>query len=87
MTSSTTSPTRADEPRRVTATEAHELLGAGRAALLDVREPAAYENARASGAVSVPHVSVQASGGRLPAGFSARRTRFSSCTVGEAMMA
>jgi rhodanese-related sulfurtransferase len=60
-----------DEPRRVTAAEANELLGAGGAVLLDVREPAAYENARAGGAVSVPHVAVQASGGRLPAGFSA----------------
>ena len=53
MTSSTTSPTRADEPRRVTATEAQELLGAGRAVLLDVREPAAYENARAGGGVAM----------------------------------
>jgi rhodanese-related sulfurtransferase len=71
MNKSTTSATRADEPRRVTAAEARELLGNGRAVLLDVREPAAYENARADGAVSVPHVSVQAAGGRLPDGFAA----------------
>ena len=71
MNKPTPSPTRAAEPRRVTAAEAHELLGAGRAVLLDVREPAAYENARADGAVSLPHVAVQAAGGRLPDGFAA----------------
>ena len=46
-------------------------LPSGRAVLLDVREPANYENAHAGGAVSAPHVSVQAAGGRLPAGVSA----------------
>ena len=64
---SASSPAPADEPRRVTAVEAYELLGAGRAVLLDVREPANYENAHAGGAVSVPHVALQASAGRLPA--------------------
>lgn len=68
---SAASPAPADEPRRVTAVEAYELLGAGRAVLLDVREPANYENAHAGGAISVPHVALQASAGRLPAGVSA----------------
>lgn len=67
---SATSPTQADGLRRVTAAEAHELLGAGRAVLADVREPAGYENSHAGGAVSVPHVALQASGGRLPTDFS-----------------
>jgi len=71
MNQPTPSPTQADEPRRVTAAEAHELVGAGRAVLLDVREPAGYENAHAGGAVSVPHVAVQAAGGQLPDGFAA----------------
>lgn len=70
MNDSATSPTQADELRRVTAAEAYELLGAGRAVLADVREPAGYENSHARGAVSVPHVAVQAAGGRLPAGVS-----------------
>ncbi|HET8622897.1 MAG TPA: rhodanese-like domain-containing protein [Gemmatimonadales bacterium] len=55
-----------DISRRVTAAEAHGLLGAGRAVLVDVRDPANYENAHAEGAVSVPHVALQASEGRLP---------------------
>ena len=67
---SATSP-QADGLRRVTAAEAYELLGAGRAVLADVREPAGYENSHPTGAVSVPHVAVQASGGRLPAGIAA----------------
>jgi rhodanese-related sulfurtransferase len=67
---SATSPTEADEPRRVTTAEAYELLGAGRAVLVDVREPAGYENSHPRGAVSVPHVAVQAAGGRLPTDFS-----------------
>jgi rhodanese-related sulfurtransferase len=67
---SSISPTRPDEPRRVTAAEAYQLLGAGRAVLADVREPAGYENSHPSGAVSVPHVAVQAAGGRLPTGVS-----------------
>jgi rhodanese-related sulfurtransferase len=60
----------APEPRRVPAAEAYQLLAAGRAVLVDVREPAGYENSHPRGAVSVPHVAVEASGGRLPSGFS-----------------
>ena len=37
---------------------------------MDVREPAGYENAHPRGAVSLPSEAVEASGGRLPAGFS-----------------
>jgi rhodanese-related sulfurtransferase len=70
MNDAATSPTEADGLRRVTTAEAHELMGAGRAVLVDVREPAGYENSHPRGAVSVPHVAVQAAGGRLPAGFS-----------------
>ena len=54
------------DAKRVTAAEAYEQLGAGRAVLVDVRDPATYENAHAEGAVSVPHVALQASEGRLP---------------------
>jgi rhodanese-related sulfurtransferase len=61
----------AEDLRLVTAKEAYELLGAGRAVLVDVREPAAYETTHAGGAVSAPHVALQASGGRLPADFPA----------------
>ncbi len=64
------SPTRADEPRRVTPGEAYQLLTAGRAVLADVREPAGYENSHPRGAVSVPLVAVQAGAGRLPTGVS-----------------
>jgi rhodanese-related sulfurtransferase len=64
------SPSDAAEPRRVTAAEAYQLLGAGRAVLADVRDPASYESSHPRSAVSVPHVAVQASGGRLPTGFS-----------------
>jgi rhodanese-related sulfurtransferase len=53
--------------KRITAAEARELLDTGRAVLVDVREPATYENAHAEGAVSAPHVALQASGGRLSA--------------------
>ncbi len=67
---SATPPTRADEPRRVTAAETYELLSAGRAVLADVREPAGYENSHPRSAVSVPHVAIQAAGGRLPTGVS-----------------
>ena len=59
-----------DISRRVTAAEAHELLNTGRAVLVDVREPAGYENSHPRGAVSVPHVAVQAGGGRLTSGVS-----------------
>ena len=72
---SATSP-QADGLRRVTAAEAYQLLGAGRAVLVDVREPAGYENSHPMGAVSVPHVAVQAAGGRLPAGFSVPEDAF-----------
>ena len=57
--------------KRVTAGEARELLDKRGAVLVDVREPATYDNAHADGAVSVPHVALQASGGRLPTSFSA----------------
>ena len=70
---SASSPTRADEPRRVPPAEAYELLAAGRAGLADVREPAGYENSHPSGAVSLPHVAVQAAGGRLPDGIAVSR--------------
>jgi rhodanese-related sulfurtransferase len=56
--------------RRLDAAEAYKLLSAGRAVLVDVREPAGYENSHPRGAVSVPHVAVQAAGGRLPSGVS-----------------
>jgi rhodanese-related sulfurtransferase len=46
------------------------MLAAGRAVVADVREPAGYENSHPTGAVSLPHVVVQAAGGRLPDGFA-----------------
>lgn len=70
MNDSATSPTRAEELRRVTAAEAYELLRAGRAVLVDVREPAGYANSHPTGAVSLPYVTVERSGGRLPTGIS-----------------
>jgi rhodanese-related sulfurtransferase len=70
MTDSRTPPIQTDEVRRVSPAEAYQLLTAGRAVLADVREPAGYENSHPRGAVSVPHVAVQAAGGRLPAGLS-----------------
>lgn len=71
MNDSTTLPSQTEESRRITAAEAYALLEAGRAVLLDVREPAAFETLHARAAISVPHVAVQASGGRFPAGVSA----------------
>jgi rhodanese-related sulfurtransferase len=56
------------EVRRVSAAEAYALLGTGRAVLVDVRNAADYEAAHAEGAISAPHVAVQALGGRLPPG-------------------
>ncbi len=73
MEDSTVSPSHEAEPRRVPPAEAYELLAAGRAVLADVREPAGYENSHPSGAVSLPHVAVQAAGGRLPDGFAVPR--------------
>jgi rhodanese-related sulfurtransferase len=70
MSGSATSPTQAAEPRRVTVAEAYELLAAGRAVLADVREAAGYENSHPRGAISLPHVAVEALDGRLPSGFS-----------------
>jgi rhodanese-related sulfurtransferase len=56
-----------NDPRRVNAAEAFELVREGRAVLVDVRYVSEYETAHAEGAISVPHVAVQALGGRLPA--------------------
>ena len=55
-----------DELRRITAGQAHDLLRTGGAVLVVVREAGAFETAHAQGAISVPHVAVQALGGRLP---------------------
>ena len=54
------------EARRVNMAEARELLDNGRAVLVDVRDAADYEAAHAEGAISVPHVAVQALEGGLP---------------------
>lgn len=70
MNDSVTSPPGAAELQRLPPADAHGLLAAGRAVLADVREPAGYENSHPRSAVSVPHVAIQAAGGRLPTGVS-----------------
>lgn len=58
------------DPRRIPLAQAHALLEAGRAVLADARDERLYDNSHPAGAVSLPLATIEASGGRLPDGFS-----------------
>jgi len=67
---SATAPSPSDELRRLSPADAHDLLAARRAVLADVRDLPLYQNSHPKGALALPLATVQASGGRLPTGFS-----------------
>jgi rhodanese-related sulfurtransferase len=52
---------------RLTVTEAHELVAAGRGVLVDTRDRRLFDNAHPAGAVSLPLASIEAAQGRPPA--------------------
>src|SRR2546426_2570889 len=52
----------------LTATQAHELVAAGRGVLVDTRDARLFDNAHAAGALSLPLATIQAAQGRPPAG-------------------
>ena len=52
----------------LTATEAHELVAAGRGVLVDTRDARLFDNAHAAGALSLPLATIEAAHGRPPAG-------------------
>jgi len=51
-----------------TATQAHELVAAGRGVLVDTRDARLFDNAHAAGALSLPLATLEAAQGRPPAG-------------------
>jgi rhodanese-related sulfurtransferase len=54
------------EPRRIGVADAHALVEAGQATLVDVRDVRLYDNAHLRGAWSLPLAELQASSGRRP---------------------
>jgi rhodanese-related sulfurtransferase len=52
---------------RLAATEAHELVAAGRGVLIDTRDARLFDNAHPTGALSLPLATIEAAHGRLPA--------------------
>ena len=53
--------------RRISVSEAHVLLDAGRGVLVDVRGRRLYEQSHAAGAVSLPLAVIEATQGQVPA--------------------
>src|SRR3989442_15344599 len=53
---------------RLTPAEAHELLAAGRAVLVDTRDARVFDNAHAAGALSLPLSTIEAGHGQVPVG-------------------
>ena len=52
----------------LTATQAHELVAAGRGVLVDTRDGRLFDNAHAAGALSLPLATLEAAQGRAPVG-------------------
>ena len=52
----------------VTAAQAHELVAAGRAVLVDTRDRRLFYNAHAAGALSLPLAVIEAAHGHAPVG-------------------
>ena len=50
----------------LTATQAHELVAAGRGVLVDTRDGRLFDNAHAAGALSLPLATLEAAQGRAP---------------------
>ena len=58
-----------------TATQAHELVAAGRGVLVDTRDARLFDNAHAAGALSLPLATLEAAQGRPRARGRATRDR------------
>ena len=68
-----------------TATQAHELVAAGRGVLVDTRDARLFDNAHAAGALSLPLATLEAAQGRPPAGaLPPDRTLILYCEIGRA---
>jgi len=52
----------------LTAEQAHELVAAGRAVLVDTRDGRLFDNAHAAGARSLPLAAIEAAQGHVPVG-------------------
>ena len=52
----------------LTAVQAHELVAAGRAVLVDTRDGRLFDNAHAAGARSLPLAAIEAAQGQVPVG-------------------
>jgi rhodanese-related sulfurtransferase len=52
----------------LTPPQAHELVAAGRAVLVDTRDRRLFDNAHAAGALSLPLATIEAAQGHAPAG-------------------
>jgi len=52
----------------LTATQAHELVAAGRGVLVDTRDGRLFDNAHAAGALSLPLATIEAAQGQAPVG-------------------
>ena len=52
----------------LTAQQAHELVAAGRGALVDTRDRRLFDNTHATGALSLPLATIEAAQGHAPAG-------------------
>ena len=52
----------------LTATQARELVAAGRGVLVDTRDGRLFDNTHAAGAVSLPLATLEAAQGRAPVG-------------------
>ncbi|OLB12821.1 MAG: hypothetical protein AUH07_07135 [Gemmatimonadetes bacterium 13_2_20CM_70_9] len=56
-----------DSVKRITVVEAHRLIDAGRGVLVDARDRRLYDNAHATGAISLPLSEIEAANGRVTA--------------------
>ena len=57
-----------DLVRRISVADASALVDAGRAVLVDARDRRLYDNAHATGALSLPVSDIEAANGRIVAG-------------------
>ncbi len=62
------SPAPNDLVQRISVAEARPLVDAGRAVLVDPRDRRLYDNAHATGAISLPVSDIEAANGRIAAG-------------------
>ena len=54
-----------DSVKRITVAEAHRLVDAGRGVLVDARDRRLYDNAHATGAISLPLSEIEAANGHV----------------------